>query len=91
MVHAWRSRHGSRIGYVAHALGRPHMDVFIFVGRGGVCGATTDPAGAKLPDGTGPWRFLKKTKLGQLTGISLLNALREIKMKGYCPIMLENL
>jgi hypothetical protein len=67
------------------------MEVFIFIGGGGYCGATTDPSGVKLPHVTGPWSYLKKTRLGQVTGINLLTALREIKTKGYYLIMPDNL
>jgi len=67
------------------------VEVFIFVGKGGFCGATLDPSGVSLPHVTGPWSFLKKTRLGQVTGINLLTALREIKTKGYFLIMPDNL
>ena len=71
--------------------GGTHLEVFIFISKGGFCGATTDPSGVRLPHVTGPWSYLKKTRLGQVTGINLLTALREIKLNGYYLIMPVNL
>lgn len=67
------------------------MEVFIFVGKGGFCGATKEPSGINLPRVSGPWHFLKKTKLGQEKGINPLTALREIKTNGYYLITSKNL
>jgi hypothetical protein len=67
------------------------MQIFIFVGKGGLCGVTKEPSGINLPRVTGPWHFLKKTKLSQERGINPMIALREIKTKGYYLITSENL
>jgi hypothetical protein len=67
------------------------LDVCIFIGKGGFCGATRDPSGASLPRIAGPWRFLKRAKLSQEKGIDPLIALREIKANGHYLITSENL
>ena len=67
------------------------MDVFIFLGKNGFCGATREPSEASLPRIAGPWRYLKRTKLSQEKGIDPLIALREIKANGHYLITSKNL
>jgi hypothetical protein len=67
------------------------MEVFIFVGKGGFCGATKEASGASLPGIGGPWHFLKKTNLSLENGIDAMTALRDIKSKGYHLITSESL
>ena len=59
------------------------MEVFIFIGKGGFCGATKDPAGADLPHVSGPWYFIKKTRLSREGGINSNIAASDIKAHGY--------
>ena len=59
------------------------MEVFIFKGRSGFCGATKSASGSNLPDVAGPWYFLKKTRLSRERGINLNIALSDIKTTGY--------
>jgi hypothetical protein len=59
------------------------MEVFIFKGRGGFCGATKEASGINLPHVAGPWYFLKKSRLSREDGINLNVALSDIKAKGY--------
>jgi hypothetical protein len=79
------------IRYIAYAAGGPHVEVFIFIGKGGFCGATKEPSGINLPRVSGPWRFFKKTNLTKEKGINLMAALREIKAKGYYLIRSDSL
>jgi len=67
------------------------MEIFIFVGKGGFCGATKEPSGINLPRVAGPWHFLKKTELSREGGINPMTALRDIKTKGYHLITSEDL
>lgn len=59
------------------------MEVFVFKGKGGFCGATKDVSGVNLPHISGPWSFLKKTRLGRERGIDTAVALQDIKRQGY--------
>ena len=59
------------------------MEVFIFIGKGGFCGATKEPSGGALPPVSGPWYFLKKTRLSRESGINPKIAISDIKVKGY--------
>ena len=59
------------------------MEIFVFIGKGGFCGATKEPSGVSLPHISGPWHFLKKTRLSQEGGINPTIALNDIKSKGY--------
>ena len=59
------------------------MEVFIFIGKGGFCGATKAASGVSLPGISGPWHFLKKTRLSSEGGINRDIALSDIKAKGY--------
>ena len=59
------------------------MEVFIFIGKGGFCGATKDPSGADLPHVSGPWYFIKKTRLSREGAINPDIAVSDIKAKGY--------
>ena len=59
------------------------MDLFIFIGKGGFCGATQEPSGVNLPHVSGPWHFLKKTRLSRENGINRTIALSDIKANGY--------
>jgi hypothetical protein len=59
------------------------MEVFIFKGKGGFCGATKEASGVSLPGVTGPWHFFKKTRLSLERGIDHDIAARDIAAKGY--------
>lgn len=59
------------------------MQVFVFLGKGGICGATKEASGVNLPHISGPWHFLKKTRLSQERGIDPAEALQDIKVRGY--------
>jgi hypothetical protein len=67
------------------------MEVFIFIGKGGFCGATQEPSAASLPHVSGPWRFLKKTKLSREQGINRTIAISDIRAKGYYLLKSEHL
>ncbi len=59
------------------------MQVFVFLGKGGFCGATKDASGGNLPHIGGPWHLLKKTRLSRERGINTPLALQDIKSQGY--------
>ena len=69
--------------YNPDGLGGLAMEVFIFIGKGGFCGAITEASGTGLPGVSGPWHFLKKTRLSQESGINRTVAISDIKAKGY--------
>ena len=59
------------------------MQVFVFVGKGGICGATREASGVNLPHISGPWHLLKKTRLSRERGIDAAIALNDIQSQGY--------
>jgi hypothetical protein len=59
------------------------MQVFVFIGKGGFCGATREASGINLPHIGGPWHLLKKTRLSRERGINTAAALQDIESQGY--------
>jgi hypothetical protein len=59
------------------------MQVFVFIGKGGFCGATREASGGNLPDISGPWHLLKKTRLSREHGINTAIAMQDIQNHGY--------
>jgi hypothetical protein len=59
------------------------MEIYVFIGKGGFCGVTHDASGNSLPEVSGPWHFLKKTRLSKEGGINRETLISDIKTRGY--------